>query len=446
MNEDSGLKQEREHLWSRDPAQVLLVKHLEGIHHVEVTLLGQLLLCLLQLFLIQDHFVEHLDKLTLILGSERADVHLQSALHYDGAWVHVRHLCHWWSSRKWIGMRALRTSGGSLIKEVHVDVVSSGLALLVDGVLEAVLPQRRCLSCHSLSVCPRGSSLDLGAWTTIKLCAVSGSWASLRTTTWKLSSLQLLILIVQLQVHIDRILLRDWLRLRELLEEWTRLRLIRSLVPGKSFILVFSELDVSHPEDDWVEALDELFVLYRAVTLAFNPSDDGDELFVAGIVAILIQEAVQVEMIYETLALTVQKVEGSSGVPVRTLVQLVLQHLHLDVYVELALEEVSKTLLHRRVEPLATLGVNFKGLPLAHVLSQLRVITRQHKLHELCILNAAAIVQVIELHHQLHVLDAELATTILLQERIDVVGVHSFVAVAIDSAESGIGLKVVQVG
>lgn len=98
------------------------------------------------------------------------------------------------------------------------------------------------------------------------------------------------------------------------------------------------------------------------------------------------------------------------------------------------------------MEPLATLGVNFKGLPLAHVLSQLRVITRQHKLHELCILNAAAIVQVIELHHQLHVLDAELAAAILLKEGIDVVGVHGFVAIAIDSAESGIGLKVVQVG
>jgi len=61
-------------------------------------------------------------------------------------------------------------------------------------------------------------------------------------------------------------------------------------------------------------------------------------------------------------------------------------------------------------------------------------------------LNAATVVQVIELHHQLDVLDAELATAILLQERIDVVGVHSFVAIAIDSAESRIGLKVVQVG
>jgi len=179
-----------------------------------------------------------------------------------------------------------------------------------------------------------------------------------------------------LQVHIDRILLRYWLRLRKLLEEWTRLCLVRSLVSGESFILVFSELDVSHPQDDWVEALHELFVLYRAITLAFNPSDDGDELFVAGIIAILVKEAIQIEMVYETLALTVQKVEGSSGVPVRALVQLVLQHLHLDVYVELPLEEVSKTLLHGWMEPLAALGVNFKSLPLAYIFSQLRVIAR----------------------------------------------------------------------
>jgi len=43
-----------------------------------------------------------------------------------------------------------------------------------------------------------------------------------------------------------------------------------------------------------------------AVTLAFNPSDDGDELLIAGIEAVLFEEAIQVEVSDGALALAVQ--------------------------------------------------------------------------------------------------------------------------------------------
>ena len=190
----------------------------------------------------------------------------------------------------------------------------------------------------------------------------------------------------------------------------------------------------------------ELLELDCAVTLAFNPSDYGDELLVARIEAILLQESVEVEMINEALPLAVQEVEGSSGVPVRQLVQLMLKHLDLDVHVQLSLEEVSQAFLDRRVQPLAALDIDLKGLPLAHIFPQLWIIARQHEFHELRIRYAATVVQIVELHHQLHVFDAELRTVVLLQVLVDVPRVDDLVAVAVDSAEGSVRLEVVEVG
>ena len=94
---------------------------------------------------------------------------------------------------------------------------------------------------------------------------------------------------------------------------------------------------------------------------------------------------------------------------------------------------------------LAALDVNFKSLALAHVLPQLCVVARQDKLHELVIAKTAAVVQIVKLHHQLHVLDAELRSIGLLQIPIDVKCVDELVTISINSAESCVRLEVVEV-
>lgn len=179
--------------------------------------------------------------------------------------------------------------------------------------------------------------------------------------------------------------------------------------------------------------------------MPFNPSDHGDQLLVARIEAALLQESVQVEVVDETLPLAVQEVEGRPRLPVRAPMKLVLEHLDFDVDVQFALEEVSHPLLDRWVQLLPILDIDLEGLALADVLSELRVIARKHELHELRVGNAAAVVQVVELHHQLHILDAELGPVVFLQELVDVVRVYHFVAVTVDSAERGVRLEVVEV-
>lgn len=190
----------------------------------------------------------------------------------------------------------------------------------------------------------------------------------------------------------------------------------------------------------------ELLELDGAVTLAFNPSDHGDQLLVTRIEAALLQESVKVEVIDEALPLAVQEVEGGPRVPIRALVQLVLEHLDFDMDIEFALEEVGQACLDRWVQLLAALDIDLEGLALADVLSQLGIIAWEHELHEFRVGNTAAVVEVVELHHQLHIFDAELRAIVVLQVLINVVGVYHFVAVAVDTAEGGVRLEVVQVG
>ena len=122
-----------------------------------------------------------------------------------------------------------------------------------------------------------------------------------------------------------------------------------------------------------------------------------------------------------------------------------LQHLHLDVDVELALEEVAQSRLDTWMELLAPFDIHLKGLPLADIFPKLRIVTRENELHELVVAKTAAIVQIVELHHQLHILDAELRPIILLQVLIDVIGVDELVAISVNPTEGRVRLEVVQV-
>ena len=122
-----------------------------------------------------------------------------------------------------------------------------------------------------------------------------------------------------------------------------------------------------------------------------------------------------------------------------------LQHLHLDVDVELALEEVRQPGLNTRMQLLAPLHINLKGLPLAHIRPKLRIVTRKYELHELLIAKTPAVVQIVELHHQLRILDAELRPVALLQVLIDVNSIDELVAIPVNPTERRIRLEVVQV-
>ena len=125
--------------------------------------------------------------------------------------------------------------------------------------------------------------------------------------------------------------------------------------------------------------------------------------------------------------------------------QLVLQHLHLDVDVELTLEEVRQPRLNTRMQLLTALHIDFKGLTLAHILPELAIIARQDKLHELVVAQTATVVEIVELHHKLHILNAELCSIGLLEVVIDVVGVDELDAISVNSAECGIRLEIVEV-
>ena len=90
------------------------------------------------------------------------------------------------------------------------------------------------------------------------------------------------------------------------MQEWSGLCLLYLLVAGHAFVLVFCELNVAHLEDYGVEALSKFFELNCAVTLAFNPSDNGNELLITGIETVLFEEAIQVEVGDGALALAVK--------------------------------------------------------------------------------------------------------------------------------------------
>ena len=139
------------------------------------------------------------------------------------------------------------------------------------------------------------------------------------------------------------------------------------------------------------------------VALAFNSSDDGDKLFVGRIIPILLEKAVKIEVCDGTLLLTIEHVEGCERIPVGTLVDLELHHLHLNMHVKFPLKEVSQATLYRLMQFLSIFWIYLECLPLASIFSELGIITRQDKLHELTVAKTTAVVQVVELHHELHV-------------------------------------------
>ena len=77
--------------------------------------------------------------------------------------------------------------------------------------------------------------------------------------------------------------------------------------------------------------------------------------------------------------LTIEQVEGGSIIPIRALVQVVLEHFDLNVHVELPLEKVGQPLLHTWMQFLASLYVNLESFALADVFPELRIVARQDK-------------------------------------------------------------------
>ena len=78
---NTHLVEERQNLWSRDPAEVPLVKHLEGVHQIEVTLFGKLLFGHLDVVLVGDHFVQKLHHFPLVIHVQRTGFHLSTRGH-----------------------------------------------------------------------------------------------------------------------------------------------------------------------------------------------------------------------------------------------------------------------------------------------------------------------------------------------------------------------------
>lgn len=129
VDEDAGLEEESQDLGRRHPTQVLFVQHLETIHQIEVSLLGEPLLGFLKLLFVQDHLVEDLNKLTLVVCAEWADRHLGSALNDDGSRVNAGHLSHRWTL--WVGIDVRAVSSRAVVHEITFDSGARRLALLV---------------------------------------------------------------------------------------------------------------------------------------------------------------------------------------------------------------------------------------------------------------------------------------------------------------------------
>ena len=107
------------------------------------------------------------------------------------------------------------------------------------------------------------------------------------------------------------------------------------------YSLVFNVLDIMHFYIDWLDSLYEFIKIDLLIATSLNPSDDGYQLLVSGIEAIMTQKPIQAEEVDIALILAIQEVEGFSGVPVFALVQILFQQFHLDVTSDLAFEVVS---------------------------------------------------------------------------------------------------------
>ena len=192
VDEDPSLKEESQDLGRGHPAQVLVVQHLEAIHQIEVSLLRKPLFGLLELLFVQDHFVEDLDKLALVVRAEWPHRHLGSALNDDGAGVDASHLSHRWAL--WVGIDVRAVSSWTIVHEITLDPGAGRLALLVHGLLESILSQWCRLRCQSVAIGSGESALALCVWPHIEVRPVdqAGSLQSGR----KLASLQAFVLIV----------------------------------------------------------------------------------------------------------------------------------------------------------------------------------------------------------------------------------------------------------
>ena len=112
---------------------------------------------------------------------------------------------------------------------------------------------------------------------------------------------------------------------------------------------------------------------------------------------------------------------------------------------QLPFEKISEAGFYCWVELLTIFSINFESLPLADFLPKLLIITWQNELHELCVSQTTAVVQVVELHHELHILNAVTITVVLLEELVDIHGVDLLVFVSVDPVEGSKWLEVIQV-
>jgi len=113
----------------------------------------------------------------------------------------------------------------------------------------------------------------------------------------------------------------------QFLEERPRILFVDGLIPGQVLSLVFHLDNVIHLNNDGSESRLELVKIKFSVTTSLYSANHGNELVISGIIAVLIQKTIQVEVADLSLFLTIDKIEGLLVVPVRALEDCHLEHL-----------------------------------------------------------------------------------------------------------------------
>jgi len=114
------------------------------------------------------------------------------------------------------------------------------------------------------------------------------------------------------------------------------------------------------------------------------------------------------------------------------------------VAVDLSFKIISHALFDRWMESFAIDYFCCIGYSLASIFSQFSVIAWQNELQELVVAETATAIDIIELHHQLAVLDPELQSVVLLQEVIKIDGKEFLIAIRIEAAKSRVGLEIIE--
>mmetsp|Transcript_6825 Transcript_6825/g.11512 ORF Transcript_6825/g.11512 Transcript_6825/m.11512 type:complete len:389 (-) Transcript_6825:66-1232(-) len=377
--------------------------------------------------------------------------------------MHVGHVSHWWSSGEGV-------LGGPLTTELDVVLVeqveclslayrsltlvlSLGRRLLaplwpVDLVLILRHAEGRALGLLLHQLHPVGGGGVLRAVVVLLDVHARGrgfeGGIEVGGLRGDLVGLEGLVLVVEVEVHLEGVGLADGLALVQLLQQGPGVGLAHLPIAGQILALVLHVDDVLHLDVEGLDGELELVEIELAVAGAFNSADHCNELIIAGVDAVLREEAVEVEVADLSLLLAVNEVESGLHVPVRAAYERAFQHFLLQMEVDFPLEVVSHGPLHRGVQLLACFYVHLVGLPLAGVGPQLGVVARKDELHEFVVTQTPAAVHIVELEHQLAVLYAELSAVVFLQEVIEVNAEYLLVPIGVDPAEGRVGLKVVE--